>query len=270
MTLPNLAKTALQIGHVTLDEYLEYRFNFFLWRVRNFIFFLTLIFLWLAIYSQQTSVFGYQKDQMLTYIIGVAMLRSIVLGTRTGSIAGEIKTGELTRLILQPINIFFFWASRDIADKFLNIAFSIAEVALIIFLFRFSPHLPTVEQFFFFLVVLFLAVILFFFTSLILSFVAFWTDDIWALRWLVGYVLLEFFSGAIFPIDILPSWITNLIAFTPFPYLIYYPMKVWLGQIPTPEIMNIIGMSLGWIIVTWALALFIWKKGSKNYGAYGG
>ena len=115
----------LQIIKITFQEYFEYRLNFLLWRLRNLISFLTLVIFWLAFYGGSNIVLDYQRSQLLTYVVGVAFLRSIILSSRSVDLAGQIRSGELTKLLLQPLRIFNFWFTRDLADKTLNIFFAV-------------------------------------------------------------------------------------------------------------------------------------------------
>lgn len=260
-----------QIIKITFQEYFEYRLNFVLWRFRSFVSFLTLFFFWLAVFGQKESLLGYQKSQMLTYVIGIAFLRSVVLGSRSVDLAGQIRTGQLTKLLLQPIKVFNFWFSRDLVDKFLNIFFFIFEIGIVIKLFKFQIFLPqNFSTYILFAILVFLAVLLYFFLSFFLSLTAFWTEDVWATRWLFGIIFLEFLAGAFFPVDVLPSWLTKIIYLTPFPYLVYFPLKIWLEQIPSPVGLRIIFLCLAWLIFFSWLAKYLWQKGAKNYGAYGG
>lgn len=260
-----------QIIKATFEEYFEYRLNFLLYRFRSFISFLTLILFWLAFYGKSEMILDYKKSQLLIYVIGVAFLRSIVLATRSYDLAGQIRNGQLTKLLLQPLDIFNFWFTRDLADKILNILFALVEILIVSKIIGFNLTFPK-DPFVFliFIVLIFLSTLLYFYLSFLLSVSAFWTEDVWATRWLFGVIFLEFFSGAYFPVDILPSWISRIIYLTPFPYLIFYPLKIWLGQVPVEAGIKIIFISLFWLILIFMVSNLIWKKGVKNYGAYGG
>ena len=259
------------IAVLSYQEYTEYRLNFLLWRLRSFLFFITLIFFWQAIYGSQETFAGYSKEQMLTYVVASAFLRSLIFGTRTGSIASEIRDGSLTKLITKPLNVFAFWSARDIADKFLNTIFAIVEIGLVLFIFKITLFVPQdITSITLSILMVVLATILYFLISLLLSFVAFWTDDIWAIRFLFGYIFLDFFSGSIFPLDVLPSWLTKILYFTPFPYMLYFPIKVWLEQITLAQSLQALVVTTFWIIVTFFVVHTVWKRGTRNYGAYGG
>jgi ABC-2 type transport system permease protein len=261
----------LQLAKITLEEYFVYRLNFYLWRFRSLVTFLTLLFFWLAIYGNQGEFLGYQKSQMLTYVIGIAFLRTIVLGSRSADMAMQIRTGELTKLLLQPIKTIRFWFTRDIVDKGLNLFFTIIEILVVLWILKLSFYLPHhLITYLSFTVLSLLAVFLYFFLSFTLSAIAFWTEEIWATRWLFGIIFLEFLAGAFFPLDVLPSWLTKIVFLTPFPYLVFFPLKVWLEQLTTGAIAQAFLICSIWLIFFWWLAILMWRKGSRNYQAYGG
>lgn len=264
-------KKYLQVIKVTFEEYFEYRLNFLLWRFRNLISLFVLLSFWLSVYGEKQAFLGYERSQMIVYVLGISFLKSIVVASRSIDIAGQIKSGQLTRLLIQPINLFKFWFSRDFADKMMNIFFMIFEISLMVGLLKLPISLPDNYLIYpVFCLLVFLAVWLYFYLSFFLSCLAFWTDDIWATRFLFGFIFLEFFSGALFPIDILPGWLTRVIYWTPFPYLIYYPLRFWLGQVSGNLVLNVIAIELFWLFFFKQLAQILWKKGAKDYGAYGG
>ncbi|MBM3205268.1 hypothetical protein FJZ41_00225 [Candidatus Shapirobacteria bacterium] len=261
----------LQLAKLTFQEYFVYRLNFYLWRFRSLVFFLTLIFFWLAIYGDRLDLFGYQKAQMLTYVVGIAFLRTIVLGSRSADLAMQVRSGQLTKFLLQPIRVIKFWFTRDVVDKLINLFFVVLEIALILWLLNFSLYLPqSLTTYFSFVVLSLMAIFLYFFISFFLSVVAFWTEEIWATRWLFGIIFLEFLAGAYFPLDVLPSWLTKIIYLTPFPYLVFFPMKLWLEQLTTHQTAQAFLICFIWLIFFWWLSGFLWKKGVRNYQAYGG
>lgn len=261
----------IQIGKITLLEYLTYRLNYVFWRIRSIIFFLTLFFFWLAIYQNTDSVFGYSMSQMFSYVIGIAFLRSVVFASRVGDLPGMIRDGTMTKYLMQPINVFSLLFFRDTADKLLNITFTIIELVIILSIFKFPFYIPhNLSTYFLFLIVTISAIFLGYFLNLFISLTAFWTEDPWSTRWVFGIVFLEFLGGSYFPIDVLPSWLAKIIYMTPFPYVLYFPLKIWNEQFSVPQTYQIIGICTGWAMIFYFLSKFLWKKGTKNYGAYGG
>ena len=83
-------------------------------------------------------------------------------------------------------------------------------------------------------------------------------------------VLLNFFAGTVFPIDVLPDWLVRIIYLTPFPYLAFVPLKVWLEHLTIMMTLKAVLISFAWLVFFYWLARFLWQKGAKSYEAYGG
>jgi ABC-2 type transport system permease protein len=110
--------------------------------------------------------------------------------------------------------------------------------------------------------------ILWFYFSFLLSTLAFWIYDTWGPRFLTN-VILEFLSGGVFPLDILPVQIFKVLSFLPFPYLIFFPAKIYLGQLQANEVIFAITILIFWIFISFFLLKFAWLKGLRAYNAEG-
>jgi len=256
---------------LTLQDYFVYRLNFILWRFRSFVFFLTLVFFWQAIYTTKETLFGYTQPQMLAYVIGVAFLRGVVLASRSfNDLPGAIVQGNLSQWLIKPIGIFRYFFSRDLGAKFLDVLFVFLEIFLVIKLLNLDFYFPKdLIVYPIFALVVFLSVLLYFLIANLTSCFAFWTEEVWATNWLFGIIFLEFMSGVFFPLDVLPKVLAKVISFTPFPYLIYYPLKIWNQGVVGMETLNIIGILVFWLLVTLFLRNKIWERGMKRFAAYG-
>lgn len=250
-------------------EYFAYRLNFFLWRVRVIVIILISFSLWQAIFRTNKVVFGYHEQEMLTYIIFISVLSGIVLATRAERVATEINMGTLSNFLIQPMRYFLFNLSRDVADKIINTVCSFFEI----FLFILIIHPPIILQTDLFLVILFfiaalIASLLYFEINMILSFIAFWSKETWAPRF-IFFILVNFLAGLYFPLDIVPREIYKILELLPFTYLIFFPLKIYLGNID--EFFLIKGFILGifWTVLLWLFMEYVWRRGLKLYAAEG-
>jgi ABC-2 type transport system permease protein len=253
----------------TWDEIVTYRFNFLVWRVRNVFQFLTIYYLWFSIMPASGSLFGYSRDLMLTYVVATSLVSAVILSSRTQEIAENINNGDLSIFLLKPFSYFKYWYSRDIGDKLMNITFSLAEL-MVIFLILRPPFFIQTDPLKILLTVLSLvfALNLHFFLTCLLSLIGFWSNDIWGPRF-IFYVLIGFLSGGVFPLDILPQQIFDLFQILPFSYLVYFPIKVYLGQLGNFQILWGLLIAAFWTIIFYFLVEIIWSKGLKVYNAYG-
>lgn len=258
-----------QIFKITLEEYFVYRLNFLLWRFRSVVQLLVLYFLWQAAIPQGTTIFGYDQAKILTYILGTSIIRSFVLSARSVDVASEIATGDLANFLLKPVSYFRYWFTKDAADKILNLLFSVGEISLIVILLK-PPLLKTSPPF---LLLTFLAItmgiLLYFYLSFLISMLAFWTpESYWSPRFLF-MIVLEFFAGGLFPLDILPKGFFHGLNLLPFPYLLFFPLNIYLGKV------SLWGIFLGFLVgIFWTVVLaravqLAFRAGVKNYAAWG-
>jgi ABC-2 type transport system permease protein len=240
-----------------------------MWRIRLILGLLTAYFLWKAVFSGRDTLLGYSESAMITYILVASLLQSLVLATRSIDLAGIINSGDLSNILTKPISNFWYWLSRDLADKVLNIIFAAAELSILYLLLRpqlvFPPlaHLVPLV-----LLVLPLATFLYYLINYLFGLLGFWTPEVWAPRFLL-FVILQFVAGSLFPLDVLPLSIQKIVSFTPFPYLIFFPTQLYLGKVPGPQIITGIIAGLFWIVIFTFIVKITWAKGLKAYGAEG-
>lgn len=265
-------KKYISIFKISFAQEFAYRLNFVMWRIRNIMQILLLFFLWTTVFSDPTRVvFGYDRAKILTYVFGILVVKAIVLSARTVDVAGEISRGDLTNLLLKPINYFKYWLTRDLSSKALNFIFAFFEI-LILFLILKPPIFLQIDtiQLLGFMASLILAVFLFFEILMITNFIPFWAPEMgWASQFLVIIIVSEFLSGALFPLDILPLAIQKFLYLTPFPYLIFFPIQVYLGKISGTILLGGLLISLFWIFVLFILMGLVWRKGLLIYRAEG-
>lgn len=255
------------IFSITLQEIFAYRLNMIMWRVRQIFVFLIPFFIWKSVLGGGGEIYGYSFAAIMTYLFGTTVLRSLVMGSRTIDLGWMINTGALTIPLMRPFNLFVFFFIRDLADKLFNLGFMFIELPIIYFLLRPPIFLQSNP-----LVLLYavcstlLAILIYFYINLLFGSIAFWSRDVWAPRFLL-MVIMEFTTGAMFPLDMLPALWQKLILLTPFPYLLYVPLKIYLGS-GLSIIPHLFGAVI-WVVILVLTANFIWQKGIKSYEAEG-
>lgn len=261
-----------QVGKTSLKQEIAYPINFIMWRLRNVIQIFLVYFLWDSVFTDPKRVlFGYSRESILTYVFGIMLVRAFVLSSKSMDLAGEIARGDLSNYLIRPVNYFFYWLSRDLASKALNLTFVVGEFSLLFLILK--PSFFVQSNIFYivsFIFSVFIGILIYTLCLFIVSSVAFWMPEMaWGAHFLVSIILVEFLSGVIFPLDLFPVTIQKALSFLPFPYLVFFPLQIYLGK-PT-----VFGLARGFVVeIFWlgALALFldyIWKKGLKTYESYG-
>ncbi len=260
-----------QILQISWANGFVYRLNFIMWRVRSILQLLVVYFLWLAIFKEGGSFAGYEKQTILTYVLGTSVLRSFVLASRSQDIGAEIASGDLNNFLIRPLNYFANWMSKDLADKALNSIFVFVELALIIFILQPPLFLQTNPIFLSaFVITSVVAMLMYFFLSFLISSITFWYPEHngWPARFL-AVIMIEFLSGGLFPLDIFPEKAARVLEFLPPAYFLFHPMQIYLGRVGLIHIATILGSMIVWVIALAVVSKSVWNKGLKIYGAYG-
>jgi ABC-2 type transport system permease protein len=262
----------LQVFKISFQQEFVYRLNFVMWRVRNILQILLVFFLWDTVFAQQGRVvFGYDRARILTYVFGLLIVRAFVLSARAMEVAGEVSRGDLSNYLIKPLSYFKYWLTRDISSKALNLAFAGVETFVLFLIlkppFFIQTNLLSLAGF---LIAIISAMFIYFVLLFITSAVPFWMPEAgWAAHFLVTAVAVEFLSGALFPLDILPGAIQSVLSYTPFPYLIFFPLQVYLGKVTGIAMFKGIFVSFFWAVILWFVMSSVWKRGLKVYQAHG-
>ncbi len=252
------------------QKQLEVRSDFFFERARSLAVMISIYFLWSTLLEHQTNLLGYSRVQLLSYVLLMTLLRAWVLGCVSDRIPSEIATGKLSEILLRPLSHIAYWATQDAAMKSLNIVFAIPEVVIFSLLMAspvFFPNDPLTLVWFILSVLG--AMTLYFQMSYILGVMGFWGSQSWGPRFCFE-VILEFCAGAYFPIDILPSAAQKIISALPFPYLVYYPLSIYLERLSPAEIVSSFVHQIFWIVTLGFLLRQFWHAGLRHYAAEGG
>lgn len=262
----------LSIFKISFEEEFAYKWNFVLWRFRNVLQIFLIYFLWSTVYSDPSrQIFGYDREKILTYVFGVMIVKALVLSARAMDVSRDVASGDLSNYLIKPVNYFGYWFTRDIASKLLNLSFAAVEFLLLYLILRppfFFQTNPGLILAFIFSIVL--AILMYSLILLLISAIPFWLPELgWGSHFLVTVVIVEALSGSMFPINILPSALQSVILATPFPYLIYFPVQVYLGGITGWVLVGGILISLAWVGILWISLNVVWQKGLKVYQAFG-
>lgn len=254
---------------ISWENGLVYRLNFVLWRVRTILQLLLVYFIWWTVFQSQAEVFGYTQGTILTYILAAALIRAIVLSSRAPDVANQINDGSIVNFLIKPLGFIKFYITRDLADKLLNISFVIIEIILLIFLLKPQVVIQTDQKvILLFILAGFLGIVIYFCISFMIGLLAFWVENSWGPLFLI-MIFLEGFGGGLFPIDILPKSIFTILMLTPFPYLIYFPAKLYLGTIATSDVIFYFTVLIFWIVVLGFLMNWVFHTGLRHYTAVG-
>lgn len=263
----------LTIFRISLIERLTYRSDFLLTSALRLLPMITTILLWSAVYagSPHSELGGFRLSEMIAYLLLVHISR--MFSSMPGLAAGislDIREGTLKKYLLQPLDMLGYLITYRVAHKIAYIVTSFVPYAILFGLcHNYFDNLPDAKTFAAYVVSLLLAFVVGFYFEACIGMVGFWLLEVTSLLYIVN-TLNYFISGHMFPIDLLPSPLPQILKLLPFQYMAYFPAAVFLGKVQGAALWEGLLTEAAWAVILLVLSRSLFRIGLRRYSAYGG
>ena len=242
---------------------IEYRAEIALWALSG-VLPLIMLALWNEVYQKGNH--PHIELNLSHYFISAFIVRQFTAVWVMVSFEEDIVEGKLSPYLLQPVYPFWRYFFSHIAEQITRLPF---VLLLIIILYLFNNDLfwsPSKINLILGSISIFLAFIVRFLLHWVFSMLCFWTEKASALERLLMIPYL-YLSGLIAPLDLFPNGIKSFALITPFPYLMYFPSRLLIGDV-RPFLFSFVILFI-WGILFYLLGIFFWKKGLEHYSGMG-
>jgi ABC-2 type transport system permease protein len=270
------------ILRICLEERLVYRGDFWLGTLMRFLPIVTQIFLWSAVFEGMRAgragqspgtlqIAGYSYHDFVAYYLLTMVSRafSSMPGLASG-IALQIRNGEIKKYLIQPVDLIGFLLLMRVAHKLVYYAVAVVPFALVFYLCRdYFPGWPPADVMVAFVTSLVFSFLLGFFLEATIGMIGFWFLEVSSL--LFVYMLLNFFfSGHMFPLDMLPAPWDTVVQVIPLQYLAFFPAAVFLQKVSGPDLWFGLSIQAGWVLFFIVACRVAFWRGVKRYSGFGG
>jgi ABC-2 type transport system permease protein len=183
-------------------------------------------------------------------------------------VEGRVRRGEYAQLLVRPGHPIVLDLAANLAYKALTAP--ILAAATLLLLPGLGPRLaPPQWAVVAFLPAVLLAFALRFLNGWTFSLVAFWTTRTQAFVNL--YLLVLFYlTGEHAPMAARPGWVQMLGWWSPFRWMMAFPVELLLGRLAPDEALVGFGMQAGWTLASLPLLALTWRAAVRRYSAAGG
>ncbi len=243
----------------------EYRAEILIWMLAGSLP-LIMMFIWMGL-AEDGPVGGYTAADFAAYFLTVFFVRQMSVVWVMWELDRQIRLGELSPKLLRPLDPYWEHVVDNLAEKVLRIPILLPPLALGFWLAgtRLTPSLVAV---FAFLLSLSLAWAIRFNQQYSFGLLTFWFDSVLGLEQ-VWFALYFGLSGALAPLSLYPEAIQRVLVYTPFPYLVDFPVQVLLGNVTGAALVQGLLIQVLWAAFFIALRLLLWRRGLERYGAVG-
>lgn len=255
---------------LSLQNVLQLRATLLMDRIGGVAILATLYFFWSALVPERGTFLGYDRAQMLTYVLMMNLLRSFVFTGRGWNLVQEISSGRISGYLLRPLDYRGYSLALDMAQKTVHLGAALLEVSVLVWLLDVPLYVPArAETWALFAAAAALSSLVFFFLEFAVSSFAFWTSES-AGPLFCFELFLQFAAGTFFPLDVLPAALRAALELTPFPYMVFLPIQIYLEKVPAAQAMSVLGVQTFWLAAAMAASGWVWKRGLAVYSAEGG
>ncbi len=267
-------KKYLYVIGIGIQNNLQYRANYLTRTLFSFIPLFAMLSLWRTIYHNNAGVGdrnGYSQAQMIFY----HMLAAIVdvfpaVNEDDWQIAADIREGNISQFLLKPVDYLWYRLCLFFSGRIAFISMACIPLGIFVFCFRSCFVAPaSFDAMLVFPLSLVLTALLQFFISYAMAMLAFWLLEISTFIFIL-FAFEYLASGHLFPLDVLPPVLKELLFFTPFPYQLYFPISIYMGKVTGPAVWNGLLIQAMWVLLAYGAARFMWRRGVRKYSAFGG
>ncbi|HEY9736293.1 MAG TPA: ABC-2 family transporter protein [Trichocoleus sp.] len=257
----------LRTSRVLLSVYyaymVEYRAELLLW-VLSGTFPLILMGVWAQ--AAQSGEFGLAPAEFVRYFLAVFMVRQLTVVWVVWEFEREVVEGKLSPYLLQPIDPVWRHFVSHVSERFARLPFAFILIGLFLLLYPEARWWPSPISLLLALLAVILSFCLRFAMQYTFALLAFWTERASAIEqfW---FLIYTFLSGMIAPLELFPEGMQQFVLWTPFPYLIYFPATLLMGQ-PT-NVAQGFAATIVWTLLFIGINRWLWRLGLKQYSGMG-
>lgn len=260
--------------NIGIQNNLTYRFNFLARTVFGLIPLIAILYVWRTIYASKgagASVGPYSLPEMISYYLLITLVDALTaVNEDDWQIAADIKDGNISQFLLKPIDYLTYRLCLFVSGRLAYLAVAFVPLALFgFYLRRYFVLPPDGLTLGLFLVSTAMTALLQFFASYAMAMLAFWVLEVSTFIFIL-FAFEYIASGHLFPLDILPPGLAHVLAFTPFPYQLYFPVSIYMGKTHGTELVQGLAIQAAWVAAAYGLARFAWQRGIRRYSAVGG
>lgn len=259
---------------VGIQNTLVYRANFLLRAAFGLVPLTATISLWRSVYAGKgpdEKIGSYTLSGMISYYLLITIVDAFTaVAEDDWQIANDIREGTISQFLLKPVDYLTYRLCLFLSGRLIYTSIASIPVAIFIFVQREYFVLPPDPMALVgFIISLALTALLQFFMSYTMALLAFWVLEVSTFIF-IAFAFEYIAGGHLFPLDIIPPTAQAILQLTPFPYVLFFPISIYLGQTSGTALWTGLATQVGWVIFFYALARFVWSRGIKKYSAFGG
>ena len=245
-----------------------YRFDYVVGIINTILVYVIFTCIYKALYGNAQDIDGITFSMVTTNFI-ISLCLSNVYRFDDEFIERKIRDGTIANEFLKPVSFKGRILAENLGENFFGVFFNFLPALCIAAMFSEVQKPSSIGGFLLFIISAIMGYLILWEISFIIQTLAFWIYRVWGISTITN-VIINIFSGTMIPLWFMPDWIMNLIKLTPFDSIYFTPIKLYLGQIASNDLVWDLGRQLAWIGILYIIGDILWKYGEKKVVVQGG
>ncbi len=253
---------------------LAYKGAIFLWFLGGIIDATVMCLLWHAVYtfSPESVIGGFTYPQMMMYVLLIAVVNEVIYSDTISTIDQDVRHGLIGMRLMKPINYraqLGFSSFGNCLARMAVIGVPMVTAAALVSVFGFGFTGIEWYNVLLFIPAVLIAALMNDTLGFLFGQLAFRTQAMFGVNSIMS-VVVGFLSGQFVPITLFPQWAQTALSFTPFPTILSFPVRLFMGVLPWQEVLLGFGISILWLIVLNVLGELLYKGSVRHVVVFGG
>lgn len=253
----------------SMEMRMAYRMGFFFNWLSSLVGLLVSVFLWRVLFQAQSTIQGYDWNQMILYALIVAFLNATLsMGTEM-NLSEKILDGSIASDLTKPVDIQHMSFFQALGESAVEGGISLAVISVLAVLLTDLSAYADPVRLLLFALSLVLAFLLKFCLAYLGGLLCFFTSNGFGVVYL-RQVITDIFSGAMLPLSFYPLWFQKISGVLPFQASVYLPTQIFLGRVEGTELAVTLLVQFAWVVVLWIGARFCFRLAVRKITIQGG
>ncbi|WNG39790.1 ABC transporter permease [Archangium violaceum] len=256
--------TLLRVG---ISEAVAYRAEMFVWVLSTTMPFISMA-LWTAV-ARYSPVGRYSSEDFVRYFLAAFVVRQMTGAWAAWQINFEVRQGTLAMRLLRPVSPLWCYAAENLGSFPLRLFLVVPVTLFTVYQTGASSVPQTAWGWVFFFLALMGGWLITFLANVAMGTMSLYMESSTKLMdvWIAFFFV---FSGYLYPVDLFPSGLRWLMEWLPFRYQIGLPVELMTNAHGFNEALGLLARQWLWVGVLLLVAVGLWKRGLKRFGAFGG
>lgn len=225
---------------------------------------------WRGALAGNQEIADWNSTSITSYYFVLVVVSAFLMSHVEEPVAWEdVQKGELARYLLKPFSYYWIKFLEEFPSRVYQSVCGVVVITIFgIFFGLFLPHPQNLVQILLLVTLIILAFFITFTFKIILGMISLWIIDVGGLFQL-SEAIIVIAAGYTIPLTLMPNFMSDIVKFTPFPYMIYYPVIGILGKLSANELGGILMIQIIWLMMLVFLYSVMWKKGIKKFTGVG-